>query len=275
MNLAGKYVIPVKSLDDTWCLAVLGDAHLGNRGISLKRLRTVIRRVANTRRCGAILLGDQIDAISPADPRFDASVLDARSLGLTDLANLGGALVDAFIEEVKPIRSKIFAACMGNHEYSLMRRNLQSNLHAYMCRKLDCRDLGYSGFIDLVFEDPQKKRQTFRVYAHHGAGSAITDGGKLNRLIRFMNMVEADIVLTGHTHKLLRDVQTRLAANRDCTELVEMDQCGYVCGTFLRTYAKGVTGYGEIRGYPPVALGGIMLEITPSTREIDERRLRG
>jgi len=275
MKVAGKHVIPVKSLDAIWHLAVISDVHLGNRAASLGTFRAVVQEIARTKNCGVILLGDQIDAIGPGDKRFDADVLDPETLGINDLANLGEVLIDAFVEEVKPIRSKIFAACMGNHEYQYMRRHAQSHLHPYMCRKLDCIDLGYSGFIDLVFEDPQGKRSTFRVRAHHGAGAAQTDGGKMMRLVKFVKQCEADIILTGHTHDDSDKTIIRLAANRDCTKLAQIRQHGFICGTFKRTYAQDVLDYSEIRGYDPTSLGSLMLEIRPARRLVDKRWLRG
>jgi predicted phosphodiesterase len=275
MEAVGKHTIPVKSLEDTWELYVLSDVHLGNRGCSLSRFRSVVDHIANTKRCGVILLGDQIDAIPPGDKRFDATVLDPRSLKLEDLADIGEAMYNAFMVEVEPIRSKIIAALMGNHELSLMRRHGQARLHEHFCNKIDALNMGVSGFIDLVFEDTEGYRQTFRARCHHGAGAAITPGGKINRLIRFMHQTEADIVITGHTHESLEYTRSIIAANRACTKLTHLDQLGVVAGTYLRTYAAGITGYGELRGYSPTAIGSPAIEITPASRTLGVRWLRG
>jgi len=276
MKALGKITIPVRSLGDTWRLYALGDVHWGNRGCAASKFRGVVERIQHDRRCLAFLMGDQIDAISIQDKRFDPGCLDERALrSLADLGNMGEVLMDSFAEEVRPIRSKIRVALMGNHEAVYMRRTEHARLHSNFCREMDAIDGGYCCFTDLVFEDPEKKRATFRVFAHHGAGAAITPGGKLNRLIRFMDMANADIVLTGHTHESAEYARTRLGSNRECSKITHVDQLGVVCGTFLRTYTQDVTGYGEARGYHPTSIASPAIEIVPATRTLGVRWLRG
>lgn len=276
MRALGKITIPVRSLGDTYRLYDLSDIHWGNRGCAASKLRSIVEMIRCDRRATVILGGDQIDAISPGDKRFDAGVLDDRALkSLADLGNLGEVLTESLVEELNPIRSKIKVALMGNHERTLMLRMGQAGLHGHLCRRLDALNGGFSCLFDLVFVDPEKTRVTYRVYAHHGSGAAQTPGGKINRLVRFMDLALSDITLTGHTHEMLEYSRSRVGANRECNKITNVDQLGVVCGTFLRTYTQNVVGYGEVAGYHPTSIGTPAIEIVPATRTLGVRWLRG
>jgi predicted phosphodiesterase len=276
MRALGKIDIPVKSMDETWRVPVLSDVHWGNKGCAAGRFRAVVKKISRLQRCIIFMLGDQIDAISRTDKRFDASVLDDRALrNLADIGNMGEVLYDSMIEELQPIKDKIAVALIGNHESKYMGQTEQVRLHERFCEAIGARNGGYACFVDLVFTDPEQNSATFRVFAHHGAGAAATPGGKVNRLIRFMDMANADIALTGHTHESIDYTRTRLGASRSCDEITHVDQLGVVCGTYLRTYAAGIVGYGERAGYHPTPIGSPIIEITPGTRALGVNWIRG
>jgi hypothetical protein len=113
--------------------------------------------------------------------------------------------------------------------------------------------------------------QTFRIYGHHGSGGAATPGGKLNRLLRFMNDFDADIYAIGHVHDVVVKSWPRIGANNACDKLIEIPRIGIVTGSYLRTYTQGSTGYGEVKGYSPVPLGAVAVEIEPHTRKMGAR----
>jgi hypothetical protein len=41
-----------------------------------------------------------------------------------------------------------------------------------------------------------------------------------------------------------------------------------ISGSYLKTYAQGVTSYGEQKGYEPTTLGAAWVAIKPQTRDI-------
>jgi len=145
-------------------------------------------------------------------------------------------------------------------------------------------NLQYSALFDVVFcvtkrvkapelrqQPPAGKgqRQQFRVFAHHGAGYAQTPGGKLNKLIQFMQSFDADLYFIGHVHDQVARREPALTANTDCTRIMERQRLGMVSGSYLKTYQQGSTSYGEQRGYRPTALGAAVARITPATREME------
>ena len=141
-------------------------------------------------------------------------------------------------------------------------------------------DLAYSALMDLVFvrvpnlkkwRGPTRVRRvngntsySVRIYQHHGSGAARTSGGKLNTLIAKMREFEADLYFVAHAHEKQDQELPIIGANHDCTHLTEHRRVGVRTGSYLRTYAQGQTGYGEIAGFPPSCLGARAVEISPN-----------
>ena len=106
-------------------------------------------------------------------------------------------------------------------------------------------------------------RWSVRFFAHHGAGFAQSPGGKMNRLVKFMDAFQADVYACGHVHDQIARRQPIIGANAACTELIATERVGIITGSYLKTYAKGNTTYGEQRGYFPVNLGMAGVMLTP------------
>jgi len=60
-----------------------------------------------------------------------------------------------------------------------------------------------SGIYVLRFErENSNERHQLIIHSWHGSGAAQTEGARLNRLIRLVNEIEADIYLMGHLHAM-------------------------------------------------------------------------
>ena len=271
---AGKYVVNVARMGDVWPLYTLGDCHLGNVGCSVEHLGADVERVRANPLARVILMGDLADYIGQTDKRWDAATITPGAR-VKDLADWGMYLSKLVVKTFKPIAGQIIGALSGNHEATFQARQAQQ-CHAWTCQELGIRDLGYSCFLDLCFRRSvgAKKRpaRRYRLFAHHGAGAAATAGGKINRLVAFMNSMEADIYLVGHVHE--KDVKRTetLAANDLCEALTSRKKLGLFTGTYLRTYHEGTNaGYGERAGYRPVALGCSVVEFQPFGHDWEHR----
>ena len=125
----------------------------------------------------------------------------------------------------------------------------------------------------IVNDAPPKSEtqtSTFRFFVHHGAGFAMTKAGKLKRLMDFMTSFEADIYMTGHVHDQEGVRVITVGADQHCRKLTQKHKLGVISGSYLKTYAPGVTTYGEQRGYSPTTLGAATVEIDP-----DKRKFKG
>ena len=284
MNAAGKIYIWHPSAKDTIKIVYFSDIHWMAKACAEKEViaqRNEIRDDPNVFWIGG---GDYGEFIGFGDAkRFDPDAV-ADHVTIADLGQLGKKTYDAIGELFDPIKHKCMGLLLGNHEKQYMRRQQQDDLHGYLCTKLGVRNLGYCCMFDIVFcrtnaikkpvlKDTYPPRgqyttETFRTWCHHGAGAAQTKGGKINRLTSFMRNFEADIFFMGHIHDQLGARLTPLGADTSCTKLCHRTKLGVVSGSYLKTYAQGVTTYGEQKGYEPVTLGAAWVQIHPETREL-------
>lgn len=272
MICAGKFYLPIRLITETWRIYSLGDTHLGNKGCALEKLQEDIEAIRADPNARVLLMGDLADYISQADRRWDATQIPDGAR-VRDLADWGAFLRQLCEKTFAPIRGKILGALSGNHEATFQARQAQQQ-HAAFCAALRIPDLGYCCMFDLVFQKQcgklrgngrgNRPARAYRIFAHHGAGAAQTAGGKINRLVKFMNMNDADVYFVGHVHE--HDVKPLeyLAADTKCERVIDHRKLGVFSGTYLRTYSEGKdAGYGERAGYSPVPLGFSVVEFQP------------
>jgi hypothetical protein len=283
MEVKGKQYILHGSRATAIRIWNFADIHYGARACSIDRLKKDIREVRDDPNSFFIIGGDYADFIGYKDAkRFDPDAI-AETITVADLGKLGFTLTSQVRDLFKPIAHKCLGILCGNHERAYALHTHTQELHGWLCSELGVPNLGYCCIFDLVcirasgMRTPTLSRdtkhgkttsQSFRVFAHHGAGFAQTPGGKLNRLVSFMKNFDADIYFCGHVHDAVARHLTQLGANDDCTQIQARQRLGIVSGSYLKTYAEGVCTYGEQKGYEPVALGARFVTIVPETREL-------
>lgn len=285
MEASGKRYIPYTSCNDVFTLWGLGDLHLGNPGCDLSRIKRDIKEIEEDPFSIWVGLGDYGDYIQPSDKRFSADSLDDEAK--LNLGRLGMHYMERARDLFMPIRHKCLGLILGNHEDKYFRQSNWEDGHSWLCQELEVKNLRYSALMDVVFlrgrtafekvlysrseanlKSVKSEGSKFRLYCHHGSGGAATPSGKLNALIRHMNNFEADVYMMGHVHQCTGQKLVRLGADDGCKKLVEYSRIGAICGSYLKTYKEGHTGYGEIKGYSPTALGPAKIRITPYKREL-------
>lgn len=260
--------------------------HLGNAGCAEDRLRRDVAEIADDPRAFWLGGGDYADLIGYSDGRFDPANL-ADWVKAKDLGDLGAVAMRRAREILAPIADKCLGLIIGNHEYKYQLKQTHEGLHGWLCTELGAPNLGYCCLFDLVlirlrgvkkpYLSPERPKnadnghsETFRVFCHHGAGYAQTPGGKLNRLVQFMQSFEADVYFAGHVHDQVGRREPTIGADDICTTIRAHERIGVVSGSYLRTYAQDVTTYGERAGYRPTTLGAAWVRIKP-----DGRQMRG
>ena len=291
MQAGGKKHIWHGSRSDTFKLVYFSDIHWLAKACAEKEVLRTRDEILNDPFTFWIGGGDYGEFIGFGDAkRFDPDAVSDR-VTVAMLGKLGKETYTQIRDLFKPIAHKCLGLIVGNHEKQYMRRLQQEDLHGWLCTELGVADLGYSCFMDLVFNRmpssalgdgrpvlmahaPSRKKshsdhsQTFRVWCHHGAGAAQTKGGKINRLVTFMRNFDADIFFMGHVHDQMGARLQVLTANADCLKIGNREKIGVVSGSFLKTYARGVTTYGEQKGYEPTTLGAAHVMIRPDTHEM-------
>ncbi len=272
-----KVEIEVDSLSDPRRLWPIADIHLMTRGCHEDLLMENVKRIQEDDSANWLGLGDMADLISYQDVRrFDPEMIRESDFKAV-LVAAGTNAVKRLDATLWPIAHKCIGLGEGNHEDKFERRFEQHVIRSLLDRWNDRleRDgsawrvpfLGYCAFLDLTFRR-KRKSVKFRICTHHGAGYAQTKGGKLNRLVRFMQYFEADLYLMGHVHTVTDDSVVQITADEACEHLTHKSRTGAICGTYLRTYVEGAGGYGERAMFEPAVLGTPIVTILPETREI-------
>lgn len=259
----------------------LSDLHIGNKATHKKRIEQDVQTIADDPNAFWVGGGDYAEFLSPRDRRFDPSAVDS-SLSVADLGQLGYALMSRVRDLLKPIAGKCFGLVFGNHEEKYMKQTEQQQLHAWLCTELGVPDLGYSGFFGVTFirnyrlKRPRLIRGAGKVlreawqvvfFVSHGSGSANTPTGKLKKLRDALEYFDADVVMIGHLHGKKADKRVTVGVNRAVNDLTDRVQLGVLSGSYLRTYAKDVVTYGEMRMYRPVVFGPSVVKFRPKKHE--------
>jgi hypothetical protein len=214
-----------------------------------------------------VTMGDLAEFITPSDPRWDSnSIAD-----WVDKDDIGYSQEHWVIDTLSPIKHKIIGMIYGNHEVSIHKHSHQ-DVHKHICDALGVPSLGYSCFVRLHFQRPPTERHRVTGCFTHGNGNAITEGAKLNNLMRFMKSFKADFYGYAHIHDYIPKSFTRLNVS-DNGKITNDVAIGATTGCWFRTYTQGInSSYGEQKVYPPNELCCAMFTINPNTDFIDVSR---
>ena len=284
MQASGKHYITYSSKADWITIWDIADVHLGSGGVSMDKLKEDIQYIHNDPNSFWFGGGDYGEYISPSDKRWDPASV-SKEIKVNDLANLGKVIATKVRDLMFPIKEKCIGLLIGNHELKYSVAKEQEDLHAWLCTELEVPNFGYTCIFDIVFvrvgdnSKPQLLKRTpnvgterheFRIFAHHGAGYSQSPGGKINRLIKFMQDFDADVFFIGHVHDQVGKRIVQIGVDKTGRKIIDKEKIGIITGSYLRTYSSsaGTYGtYGEQRGYSPVPLGMKGIEIKPFTRE--------
>ena len=287
MEASGKRYVVHGSRTDEFTIWNMADIHFGNRACALGRCKADIEQIRGDPFSFWVGGGDYAEYIGLTDKRFDPDCVADR-LRVKDMGRLGKVLIAGVGDLLEPIKGKCLGLVLGNHEKKYQQAKEQSDLHASLCVKLDVPNLEYSALFDVVFVrrpsqktpilrtkpptnrkgDPFGNSSAFRFFIHHGAGFAQTPAGKLKRLLDFMSTFKADVYMVGHVHDKTGKRRVEVGGDTRCKNLIEHERLGIISGSYLKTYAQGVTTYGEQRGYGAVPLGPSFVRICPETRKM-------
>lgn len=178
------------------------DHHWDNQHTDLTLLKRHLER-AKERNALVFVFGDLFCAMQG---KYDKRSSRADVRPEHDGDNYLDLLVETASEFYAPYADNIALISEGNHETSIIDRNgtsLLSNLaHRLNLEAGGSVEVGpYSGWVRFMFKAHKTRRQSFKLYYHHGAGG----GGPVTRGVIQTNrqavyLSNADIVVNGHTH---------------------------------------------------------------------------
>jgi hypothetical protein len=279
--LSGEIDITIPNRYTPWELVPLSDWHLGNRACYLRGVKETVAYVRDTPNVYAFLGGDICEAIWIDDAkRFDPSVHlaeddeDGESLKVSKdiLKNFAKASSRRAADILFPIKDKLLFSLQGNHEYEFAKRHsfdmtedISERLGIQYCG--DCAAVR----IRVLTEENGKSSSaySFSIYAHHGVGSAQTEGAIANKAVSKIGDWEADAIWMGHYHKMRSYPKARLSIPRSVSHrtakesdkpfrvipVVERTVMCKVNGGFLRGYVCGIDTYISSKNLSPASLG--------------------
>jgi hypothetical protein len=251
--------IPYNSFNDIIKLKPIADIHFGHRACDVKEFQRFLED-GDDEFTYFVGLGDLLDAIIIQDRRY-RKVTDATE---------GEAIIDEQIDMcydmLSPYRDRIIGLGDGNHERVLTLK-CGTNPIERLCDKLGCEYLGYSWLLRLLLTKGGHSGRQVVVRGHHGwGGGSRTQGADLTKYAKDLQYWQADIFLYGHVHRCQSDKVPRigLVGNR----MVSKPKHLGICGTFQKTYTNvPASTWSEEKGYPPVEVGSLVVNIKPSSKK--------
>ena len=247
----------------------ISDFHEGTILQDSKGLAQTIDKIAKDPIGWCIVGGDLAEAIMIDDKRYSQETLDSKK----DVPLLQ---YRSIIEKLKPIKEKILAIMIGNHDWKIVSR-VGNLVRDYVCHELKVPYGTYS--IKLTITG-KKDKPMYKIFYTHGNGMLnSTAPDPVMRLANMRGMLKkklqykfADCVIMGtaHNHKLVtlkpipvlyltsdeQKIKQNYTGSDQWGEYIHPDHRFYFSsGSFLKLYSPGVSGYGELAGYDPHELG--------------------
>jgi hypothetical protein len=254
---------------------IAGDMHYGALTCSRSSIRQMIGDLSKKRNAQLCLVGDQIEAITPEDKRWQTTSVAWRDLLITPELQ-----AQALVQDLKPMKGRIPALLTGNHEWKLM--NI-ANFPDQMASALD----SFYGSSACVVHFTWKGNTVFRFFLAHGSwtpASQAKDVVQADANMRAMLKLKlqdqvGDCVgmFCGHGHRLLIQPPTAqnhlyITTTRDgsvnqnykvspdqSADYLHPDTRWYgMSGSFRKLYSppgSKAVGYGEMKLYRPTEIG--------------------
>lgn len=261
-------VLHYESPAERFNIIPMGDIHLGNVGCDVRRLKDLVRWIANKDNTYWLGMGDYIDAINYTDPRFDPKTVDKRYLAAGDLDKMIQMQINDLIDILEPIADKCLGLHRGNHEEKIRREyhyDILYELWRGLC--LNGTAMLYDAALTRLKFVRGRHVTKVDIFSAHGNVGGRKGGNKINRLEDLMGYFDADIYLLAHSHIKVAEVKTTLYFdNRG--NLRQKKRILAVTGCFLKSYEKGKTSYAERFLLPPNDLGVIKIMISPEDGDI-------
>jgi|TARA_R110000824_G_scaffold188467_3_gene369812 predicted phosphodiesterase len=251
-----KYIINVKSLNDTIYLVPFGDIHYGAPLCATEKYQQFMDWGKGNPNVYYLGMGDYTDLASASERERLKSGLHDSTVDTLELMYMG--LLEKFALTMEHTRGNLIGLIEGNHHYRFMDGTTSTNR---LCNMMDTTYLGCTSFIRLVLK-LNTMETSIDLFVNHGqGGSARLAGGSMNRVQYMAEMADADIYLMGHDHKrgVLPDTRLYLQDRKGALTVKERQVMYARTGSFLKCYVSGKGSYIVDTAKKPADLGGIKI----------------
>jgi predicted phosphodiesterase len=225
-------------------LYALGDVHKGAKMHDRDRWRQWLDYLAGEDDVSLLLNGDLLNA----------AIIGAKSDVYDETMTVGDAKRE-LVEEVRPLaeQGKVDGANPGNHEDRITRAVGDCPIQD-LCWLLDVPYFEASALFVYTVGDVD-----YKVFVRHGTGN----GQSLAGLEKGANVVDADLYITGHTHKVGVTANDIFVLTDDGSRLERRHRYFTSSGSFL-----ALERYAAQRGYSPTRLGAPRIFLDGTKRDV-------
>ena len=158
------------------------------------------------------------------------------------------------VDRLRPVREKLLFGVKGNHGWRTF-KDSGLGFDESLCMALQMPYLGTSAFWNLLVN-----RSSYDIFTHHGLDSGVATGTKVNKAKKLEEIVEADVIMSAHSHICMAIPPVRRAYIKDNktgerSRINWRTTYGYICGCAYDSRS----GYAEDKGYPPILPAHIVL----------------
>lgn len=237
----------------------LADLHIGDAMSDWELIQGEIKRVLETPNAYCVLNGDLMDTAIASSIGDTYAATHQPMEQLEMCVKLFQPLADA---------GKILCVVGGNHENRVYKSD-GIDMTYLMCKQLGIAER-YSPTTALIFlrfgrlqKHNHGRKACYSIYMTHGSGGSRKEGGKINRLADYANIVDADAYICSHTH-LPAAFKTGFYRVDPRNNAV-----GMVTKVFVNTAAAlNYGGYGDKQGYKPSSTDNPVLKFNGTKRQI-------
>ena len=265
-----RFVIPVKALNLPIYLIPFGDIHRFAHLCDVKKWQEFLDWAKRKKNAYFLGMGDYDDLISCSERQALTEVMFHDETRLT-LEELFVSRTEKLCKEMGFMRNKLIGLLEGNH-FGTFQSGMTTT--QVMADKLNCKYLGISAFIRLLFIYGDR-RFDIDIWAHHGKGASRLVGGSLNTVQQMSDCAEADIYLMGHDHKKSIAMKTKLMLHSSGSgiSLSHSKVLMARTGSFLRGYVEDQPSYIARGAMSPTDMGVIKIELTPKRYTKEDKNL--
>jgi len=240
--ISKKIIINLEKKDDIFHLEPLGDIHVGHAGFNKELYKERINAIAKADNRYTIFMGDQLDAITVFDKRYnsDMSVTPDVDNQWLEWQTLTQPLIDAH-KDTKD-KNKIFGLLHGNHE-SKIREATRPYIENHFCAPNGITFLGYKTYIALEVIHKKKILAQWSIMAMHGSG-----GGEPERMMKQMKVDNyIDVFMCAHLHQKRYIPGEAFQMDFETGQVYRRPTASINTGTFCEFLVEGTSGYGDTK----------------------------
>lgn len=263
-----KITINIEKIDDIFHLEPLSDLHIGHMGFDRDLYKKRIKAITNSDNRYTLFLGDQFDAITTYDKRFnpDTSLIhdvdNQRELWqklsqplltkhLSRMSKYKGEQ-QVWNEQLKKVEieskdlyklkrgenEKVWGLLHGNHEYNI-REATRAYLENTMCDPNGLTFLGSRAIIGLEVRHNNKIKRQWIISVIHGSG-----GGKPEQMMEKQRKNHyCDVFISGHLHQKRYTPTGAIGFDFKSGLATKVGVHSINAGTFCEGLIEGVDGY--------------------------------